>query len=105
MRVCRLEPLACVLNVPGWTRPSLKMTIIDDDDDSDDDFTISMMMIIGCLPGDEDVAWFGDDNPMFSLGKRVEQQREALESLKRGVGQTHFDWCEAYLIGQRHFDL
>ena len=82
MRICRLEPLACVLNVPGWTRPSLKMTIIDDDDGGDVDFMIMMMMIIGCLPGDEDVAWFGDDNPVFSLGERVEQQREALESLK-----------------------
>ena len=43
---------------------------------------MTMMMMIGGLPGDEDMAWFGDDNPVFSLGERVEQQREALESLK-----------------------
>ena len=37
-RVCLLEPLPCVLNVPGWTRPSLKMTVNEvDDDDGDDD--------------------------------------------------------------------
>ena len=71
------------------------MTIIhdNDDDDGDDKFMIriTMMMIIGGLPCDEDMAWFGDDNPVFSLGERVEQQREALESLKRGVSRRHFD--------------
>ena len=38
-RVCLLEPLPCVLNVPGWTRPSLKMTVneVDDDDNDYDD--------------------------------------------------------------------
>ena len=83
--------MACVLNVPGWTRPSLKMILI----------TMMMMMVmmvtmmtmmmtmmtmtmIGCLPGDEDVTWFGDDDPVLPLGQGVEQKREALESLARG---------------------
>ena len=46
-----------------------------------------MMMTIGCLPGDADVAWFGDDHSVLPLGKRVQQQREALQSLKRAVGE------------------
>ena len=50
-----------------------------------------MMIMADRLPGDEDMAWFGDDNPVFPLCKGVEQQREALESLKRGVSQRHFD--------------
>ena len=48
-----------------------------------------MMMMIGCVPGDEDVAWFGDDHSVLPLGKRVQQQREALESLKRVLGERH----------------
>ena len=43
-----------------------------------------MMMMIGSLPGYEDMAWFGNDDPVLALGKGVEKQREALESLKTG---------------------
>ena len=45
---------------------------------------IMIMMMIGCLPGDEDMAWFGNDDPVLALGKGVEKQREALESLTTG---------------------
>ena len=63
-----------------------------DADDDNDNLNVMMrrrMMTIGCLPGDEDVAWFGDDHSVLPLGKRVQQQREALQSLKRDVGERH----------------
>ena len=62
------------------------------------------------VPGDEDVAWFGDDHSVLALGKRVQQQREALQSLKRDVGEKHFYSREVFLlmrgilIGERCFD-
>ena len=64
--------------------------------------TMMTMTMIGCLPGDEDVTWFGDDDPVLPLGQGVEQKREALESLARGWSEVNrlvrgFLNCERFI--------